>query len=404
MLSIDGVGKSYRTYSSEFRRFAGWFGMGSHSFEENWIIRNVTFDVQRGESIGIIGRNGAGKSTLLKIITGTLAASEGIVVKSGRINAILELGMGFNPELSGRQNVMYACGLMGYHLDEILAAMPEIEAFAEIGDYFDKPIRSYSSGMQMRLAFSVATSFRPDVIIIDEALSVGDAYFQHKSFDRIRQFQNQGTTLLFVSHDRGAIIALCNRVLLIDNGSIIKDGAPEEVMDLYNALIAESEQSTISQTPLDDHHTQTVSGTGEVVFEDIVLLDRSRRSIDSVEVGEEVTLRLVAHSLKAVPELVLGYMIKDRLGQTMFGTNTHHSEQVLVDVEADQKIVYDFTFPANLGTGSYSITVAAHKGHAHIQTNYQWRDLALIFDVVNGSRSEFVGCNWLEPRISIEKQ
>ena len=402
ILSIQNIGKSYRSYPSELRRFCSWFGLGADSFQDHWILRNITFAIHQGEAVGIVGRNGAGKSTLLKMITGTLAASEGTIVTNGRIHAILELGMGFNPDLTGRQNVLHACGLMGYERSAILQALPEIETFAEIGDYFEQPVRLYSSGMQMRLAFSVATAFQPEVIIVDEALSVGDAYFQHKSFDRIRQFQCQGTTLLIVSHDRGAILALCTRVILLEQGGILRDGAPEEVMDFYNALIAERKQNTIRQTPDNDHRTRTISGTGEVVFEDVALLDSKGRNIDTVEVGSTVTLRVQVHTRQAVPELVIGYMIKDRLGQTVFGTNTHHRDKALVDVGAEQLLTYDFTFSANLGAGSYSVTIAAHEGRAHTRTNYEWRDLALIFSVTNGSKDEFIGCNWLEPRISIK--
>lgn len=402
ILSIQNIGKSFRSYPSELRRFGSWFGLGVDSFQDHWILHNITFTIHPGEAVGIVGRNGAGKSTLLKMIAGTLVASEGTIVTNGRIHAILELGMGFNPDLTGRQNVVHACGLMGYGRSAILQALPEIETFAEIGDYFEQPVKVYSSGMQMRLAFSVATAFQPEVIIVDEVLSVGDAYFQHKSFDRIRRFQRQGTTSLIVSHDRGAILTLCTRVILLEQGRILRDGKPEEVMDFYNALIAERDQDTIRQTASNDRRTQTISGTGEIVFKDVALFDAKGRNIDTVEVGSIVTLRVQVHARKAVPELVIGYMIKDRLGQTIFGTNTHHHDQVLVDVGADQRLTYDFTFSANLGAGSYSISIAAHEGPVHTQTNYEWRDLALIFSVTNGSKDEFVGCNWLEPRISIK--
>lgn len=403
LLNIQEVSKSYREYPSQLRRFASWFGLGAGGFREHWILQKITFAVRAGEAIGIVGRNGAGKSTLLKIITGTLAATTGSVATRGRISAILELGMGFNSEETGRQNVLHACGLMGFERPAILAALPGIEAFAEIGDYFDQPVRTYSSGMQMRLAFSVATAFRPEVIIVDEALSVGDAYFQHKSFERIRQFQAQGTTLLIVSHDRGAILALCDRVLLLEQGTILKDGQPEEVMDFYNALIAEREESTIRQQPGEGQRVQTISGSGEVGFDEILLLNAQGQSTDLVEVGAQVTLRVAVSVHQPVPELVLGYMIKDRLGQTMYGTNTFHRQKIMTEVAAGQRLVYDFTFAANLGPGSYSVTIAAHQGRAHVQANYEWRDLALIFTVANGAHAEFVGCSWLEPEISIER-
>ena len=223
-LHLRDVGKAYREWGSEWRRFASWFGMHPKPESEDWVLRHVSFEVRAGEAIGIVGQNGAGKSTLLKIVTGTLRPSEGVVATAGTIAAILELGMGFNPDLTGRENVLHSAALMGHPNDKVLAAMPEIEAFAEIGEYFDHPVRTYSSGMQVRVAFAVATAFRPDVLIVDEALSVGDAYFQHKSFDRIRQFQKQGTALLLVSHDAAAIQSLCSRAILLERGHVLRDG------------------------------------------------------------------------------------------------------------------------------------------------------------------------------------
>jgi len=263
LLNVQNLGKAFRTYSSEWKRFASWFGMTVTPCEEHWVLQNINFEIQPGEAVGIIGQNGAGKRTLLKIITGTLQPTEGRVLINGRIAAILELGMGFNPELTGRQNVYHAAGLMGFTEKQIQQAMPDIENFAEIGEYFDEPIRTYSSGMQMRVAFSVTTAYRPEILIVDEALSVGDAYFQHKSFNRIREFQEQGTTLLIVSHDRSAIQSLCNRAFLLENGEIIKDADPEKIFDFYNAIIAEKENSTIEVKQLDDGKDQTSSGTGE---------------------------------------------------------------------------------------------------------------------------------------------
>jgi len=191
--------------------------------------------------------NGAGKSTLLKVITGTIQPTSGQVILSGKVAAMLELGMGFHPEFTGRQNVVMASQLLGLSDSEIKDLMPSIEAFAEIGSYIDEPVRTYSSGMQARLAFSVATAVRPDILIVDEALSVGDTYFQHKSFDRIREFRKQGTTLLIVSHDKQAIQAVCDRAILLKSGRLAMEGRPEEVMDFYNASLADYQGQTIEQ-------------------------------------------------------------------------------------------------------------------------------------------------------------
>src|SRR6185295_7263858 len=193
------------------------------------------FEIQPGEAVGIVGVNGAGKSTLLKMITGTTQPTCGDIQLQGRVAALLELGMGFHPDFTGRQNTFMAGQLLGMQVEEIEALMPEIESFAEIGEAIDHPVRTYSSGMQMRLAFSVATARRPDVLIVDEALSVGDAYFQHKSFSRIREFRKAGTTLLIVSHDKTSIQSVCDRAILLDAGRLAKEGPPEEIMDFYNA-------------------------------------------------------------------------------------------------------------------------------------------------------------------------
>ena len=230
LLQVCGLGKAYRQWGSDWRRLASFFGIPCKARHEKWVLRNVTFSVSKGEAMGIIGQNGAGKSTLLKIITGTVMPTEGSLEMSGRIAAILELGMGFNPDFTGRANVYNSAGLMGYSKKEIDRMIEEIEEFAELGDYFDEPVRIYSSGMQMRLAFSVATARRPDMLIVDEALSVGDAYFQHKSFNRIREFRKRGTTLLIVSHDKAAIQSVCDRAILLNAGQIAIEGAPETVM------------------------------------------------------------------------------------------------------------------------------------------------------------------------------
>lgn len=403
LLSVQNLGKAFRTYRSEWQRFSSWFGIQVKPSEEHWVLRHVSFDIQPGEAIGIIGQNGAGKSTLLKMITGTLLPTEGQVRVNGRISAILELGMGFNPELSGRQNVMHAAGLMGFSNEKIQQAMPDIEAFAEIGEYFDEPVRTYSSGMQMRVAFSVATIYRPEILIVDEALSVGDAYFQHKSFNRIREFQEQGTTLLIVSHDRGAIQSLCNRAVLLENGTVIKDGNPEEVFDFYNAIIAEKENSTVEVTQLDNGKVQTSSGTGEARVDAIALYNSKGEVAEVVGVGELVELCVKVTVYQAVESLVLGYGIKDRLGQVMYGTNTWHTEQIINHPRSGDEYLFRIKFPANFGIGSYSVQTALVDRDTHLTANYEWRDLALVFNVINIDKTHFTGCLWNEPKISIEE-
>ena len=395
---VSGLGKAYKRYADRWSRLADWIlPSNQHRYIINWVLQDVNFTVNAGEAVGIIGINGAGKSTLLKLIVGTTHPSTGSVKMTGRVSAMLELGMGFHPDFTGRQNAFMASQLLGYSADETTRAMPEIEAFAEIGSYIDQPVRVYSSGMQMRLAFSVATAYRPDVLIVDEALSVGDAYFQHKSFDRIRQFQKLGTTLLLVSHDKAAIQSVCSRAILLNGGRVAMQGEPEAVMDYYNAMLAERENKTVRRQVTDQGNVQTVSGTGEAAIESVVLFNEHDEPLEVVNVGQLVKLKVMVRTTSFIPELVIGYLIKDRLGQPVFGTNTYHLKRSMQSVSAGTSAEFVFEFAANLGPGTYSVAVAAHAASNHIAKNYEWRDFALIFNVMNIDKDEFVGVAWLPP-------
>ena len=399
VLEVRNIGKAYRNYGGEWRRVLSWFGLPLKPRAEHWTLQNISFNIQPGEAVGIVGQNGAGKSTLLKIITGTLKPSAGQVSLHGRIAAILELGMGFHPDLTGRQNAYHTAGLMGYSREQIDGVIDDIAAFAEIGEYFDQPVRTYSSGMQMRVAFAAATAWRPEILIVDEALSVGDAYFQHKSFDRIRQFQQQGTTLLLVSHDRGAIQAICDRAILLEKGCVVKDGEPEAVMDFYNALIADRENSKLEQIKLEDGKVQTISGTGEARVNSITLVDEQNIPVEVVNVGQSLRINVVITTTAHIPELVFGYMIKDRLGQVVFGTNTHHLKHKMENIPENSTIMLTLGFQANLGLGSYSITTALHSSDNHISHNYEWKDISLVFSVLNMDKNIFIGNAWIPASI-----
>jgi lipopolysaccharide transport system ATP-binding protein len=293
--------------------------------------------------------------------------------------------------------------LLGISSEDIARLMPDIEAFAEIGDYMDQPVRVYSSGMQMRLAFSVATAHRPDVLIVDEALSVGDAYFQHKSFDRIREFRKSGTTLLLVSHDKGSIQSICDRAILLNAGRVAMQGEPEAVMDYYNAMLADHQNQEVKQVVLDDGKVQTISGTGDATVTLITLVDQAGKPLEVVDVGQPVHLVIDVKAHKAIDRLVLGYGIKDRLGQVIYGTNTHLKEQAISQVAAGAGYRFDISFPANLGPGTYSIQTALVSNDTHLVNNYEWRDLALVFNVINMNKPHFAGCAWIDPLIEIKK-
>jgi lipopolysaccharide transport system ATP-binding protein len=403
-ITVTKLGKAYKQYPNRWSRLFEWITPGRTKHHElKWVLQDINFTVQPGEAVGIIGINGAGKSTLLKLITGTTQPTTGSVHMTGRVAAMLELGMGFHPDFTGRQNAFMAGQLLGISSEDIARLMPDIEAFAEIGDYIDQPARVYSSGMQMRLAFSVATAIRPDILIVDEALSVGDAYFQHKSFDRIREFRKMGTTLLIVSHDKGAIQSICDRAILLNAGKLAIQGEPEAVMDYYNAMLAEKENQTVRQHEISDGKLQTISGSGEATVEDIILLNEKGERIEVVNVGQAIQLQIMVRANADLPELVLGFMIKDRLGQPIFGTNTHHLKQELTNVPRDTSITFGFNFNANLGCGTYSLAVALHTADTHISNNYEWRDLALVFSVVNLDKATFVGVTWLPQNMTITK-
>lgn len=401
-ITVTNLGKAYKQYPSRWSRLREWVTPGKRQYHSTkWVLQGINFAVQPGEAVGIIGINGAGKSTLLKLITGTTQPSTGSVHMTGRVAAMLELGMGFHPDFTGRQNAYMAGQLLGIPSEDITRLMPDIEAFAEIGDYIDQPVRVYSSGMQMRLAFSVATAIRPDILIVDEALSVGDAYFQHKSFDRIREFRKQGTTLLIVSHDKQAIISICDRAILLNAGHLALEGEPEAVMDYYNALLADHQNQEVKQVQGDDGKVQTISGTGEATVSKIALTDTQGQAIEAVNVGQTVRLRIDVKVHQDIDRLVLGYGIKDRLGQVIYGTNTDLKHQPLLNPKAGEAYRFDIEFAANLGAGTYSVQTALHSTDTHLVNNYEWRDLALVFNVINIDKDTFEGCAWIDPRIEI---
>ena len=404
-LTVADIGKAYRFYPSRWARLSEWLAPGRPRHELQWVLRHVSFSVAAGESVGIIGRNGAGKSTLLKLITGTTQPSEGEVRVDGRVAALLELGIGFHPEFSGRENAFMTGQLMGVPEPDIAAAMPQIEGFAEIGRYIDEPLRTYSSGMQVRLAFSVATAFRPDILIVDEALAVGDLYFQHKCYARIRQFRAEGMTLLFVSHDPGAIKSLCERAILLDAGGIRVDDRPDHVLNYYNALVAERENAALLAPVPPALGAGMRSGNRRAVLLEVTLL-ADERPARVVRVGERVRLSIRFRKEKEVTDLTVGFLIRDRLGNDVYGTNTWHlGQKALREIPVGAIACVDCDIPAlNLGPGSYGVTVALHSDLTHLEDSYDWWDNALVFEVVRGSETFFTGIAQLpgiEAKVSV---
>jgi len=403
-IRVTGLAKAYKQYPNRWSRLLEWlvpFSRARHDL--HWVLRDVDFEIQPGEAVGIVGVNGAGKSTLLKMITGTTQPTCGHIHLQGRVAALLELGMGFHPDFTGRQNAVMAGQLLGMQVEEIDALMPQIEGFAEIGEAIDHAVRTYSSGMQMRLAFSVATARRPDILIVDEALSVGDAYFQHKSFERIRSFRRAGTTLLIVSHDRSAIQSICDSAILLENGRLAMRGKPEEVMDYYNAMLAQREGQIVRQEMLANGQVQTISGTGEAGILNVRLLDAQGRSLEVAEVGQPVVLEVQTEIRQDIERLILGFMIKDRLGQAIYGINTHRLDKAVNDLSAGERVTFRFAFDMRLGKGSYSVALSLSRLDSHLDRNFEWRDYGLIFHVINNRQEDFVGCSWLQAQTDITR-
>lgn len=402
---VNNMGKKYKRYPNRWTRLGEWFSFGKYrGHQATWVLRNLSFEVKDGESLGIIGVNGAGKSTLLKLLTRTSAPSEGNVEISGRVSALLELGMGFHQDFTGRVNALMTCQMMGYSSEEAHGLIEKIREFSELGDYLDQPVRVYSTGMQVRLAFSAATVTRPEILIVDEALSVGDAYFQHKCIRRIREYREQGTTLLFVSHDPGAVKSLCNRAILLDGGSIIKDGAPDSVLDYYNSVIARKKNDEeIHQVEGEEGRVSTRSGNGNARITDVDITKVDGHSVRSFLVGEKVKLCCRAEFYKNMDNPTVGILLRDRMGNDVYGTNTSHLGQNDLSLQNGDSLEVTFSLGLNIGPGNYSVCVAIHAGDSHLVENCDWWDQCLVFQVIAGEESSFVGVASLPAKVEITK-
>ena len=385
-IKVQNLGKAYRHYGSEWYRILSLFGLPVKQVEEHWVLRGITFSVEPGEAVGIVGQNGAGKSTLLKLITGVLKPTEGSIRINGRISAILELGMGFNPEFTGRQNAYHSLALMGFSHDEIIRVMPEVEVFAEIGEYFDQPMRTYSSGMQMRVAFSVATAFRPDILIVDEALSVGDAYFQAKCYERIAFYKQQGTTLLLVTHNVGDIVKHCTRALFIRAGQLVKDGNPREVSNLYLDELfgkgrkeATVENCTLDTTMVNEFMAGTADifhtrpgyrkdeyrwGNGGARIIDYLIRSNGQDYPHVIESNAEVGFYFKVLFEADYNDLTPGFLIKTHDGVFLYGTNAFLATkgQQNISAKKGQVLVFKFTLPMTLNSGHYMISFGIATG------------------------------------------
>jgi len=410
-LSIEVVDltKRYKIYKRPVDRIIDWLCPFSRKYYSDfWALRNISFTIQKGSALGIIGANGAGKSTLLKIISGTAIPTSGYAKVSGRVAALLELGMGFHSELTGRQNIKLNGRLLGLTQKELEEKTPEIIDFSELGDFIDQPLRTYSSGMYVRLGFSIVASVEPEILIIDEALSVGDVHFQQKCIRRIREIHENGATLVFVSHDPGAVTLLCKEAILLDEGEVVSRGIPDEILDHYNALITQkSAKDAIFHIKRIPHSGQLSpmrhSGNFMAIILEAGLVSDKGSRITAVVAGQRVSIYVKVFFVGEVANPTIGFVIKDRLGSEIFGTNTYMLGQELGVFSAGETLEVHFPCDFNIGIGEYTLTAAAHTLDYHFYECFDWADKIFTFSVIASTDFKFIGTAKLYPGISCRK-
>lgn len=422
VISIHGLGKAYSMYDSPAHRlWQGLFGRHKQFYKEFWALRGVSLEVRRGETVGIVGRNGSGKSTLLQMIAGTLTPTEGEVRVNGKVAALLELGSGFNPEFTGRENVYLNATILGLRREQIDARLQSILDFADIGEFIDQPVRSYSSGMVVRLAFAVIVHVDADVLIVDEALAVGDAFFSQKCMRFLRDFQKRGT-LLFVSHDAAAVTNLCSRALWLENGQPRMSGSSQDVVEAYmaqqhassrralagetvvvkeratrrsdasdadagardfryEAAMAAGISNRIKVFEFDPDTVGAQFGAGAAVVESVHLRKASGEDALLLDGGEIVALDISVRVKEPLDNIIVGFYVKDRLGQRLFGDNTHFAYENRPVSARDGELlhaIFRFRMPI-LPSGSYMIDAAVASGTQLDHTQQHWVHDALEF-------------------------
>ena len=445
VISVRELGKRYEIYDRPgdrlkqfvLPRFSRALGLTDRPyFREFWALNNVSFEVGRGETVGIIGRNGSGKSTLLQMICGTLNPTNGSIRVRGKVAALLELGSGFNPEFTGRENVHMNAALLGLSSDEIEARFDDIVAFADIGDHIEQPVKTYSSGMMVRLAFSVIAHVDAEVLVIDEALAVGDAFFNQKCMRFLRNFMQTGT-VLFVSHDTVSIRSLCNRAIWIDKGQMIAEGSPKDVCERYLEAFFEAQQGKVrstrtkaevpklSRSVSKDPRTELINsstlrndlrlfefdpgaqsfGTGAAKITGVQLINDAEERLNWIVGGEPVRLRIAVKAQQELNSPIIGFFVKDKLGQTLFGDNTFLTyRDAHLEIAEGEEFECEFAFNMPLlPKGDYSIQVAIATGTQEIHVQHDWIHDALIVRSESSSvASGLVGIPMTEIRIVSE--
>jgi lipopolysaccharide transport system ATP-binding protein len=401
MITVEHLTKTFKLYQSPADRLKEII-LQRRYHREFTALHDVSFNVNNGEVLGIVGQNGAGKSTLLKLLMGILLPDGGNIGIEGRITGLLELTTGFNYECSGMQNIYLNAALRGMTRAEADEKFEHIVAFSELGDFIREPIKTYSSGMVMRLAFSIAIHAEPQAFVVDEALSVGDAYFQQKCMKRIAEFKEKGGAIVFVSHDLNAIKLLSDKALLLDHGQVIEAGDPDSVINSYNFLLAKKSegQEIIVRTT---SNKVMAYGNFKVEITGVKMLNANGQDCDLFTSGEKCIVRVLLHAHENTREITVGILIRDKFGQDVFGTNTHYLN-VPLNLESGETCAVEYAISElNIGPGKYTLTVAAHTLETHIHECYHWVDVIKSFEIVSSREFMFTGLLRLKPAVKIQK-
>jgi ABC-type polysaccharide/polyol phosphate transport system ATPase subunit len=378
LVLVQNVSKLYRLYRRPADRLRELLPRARPRHTDFWALRDIGFQVEKGETLGLVGPNGCGKSTLLQIVCGILQPTSGRVVTRGRIAALLELGAGFNPEFTGRENVYLNGEIMGLSRAEIDRAMPSIESFAEIGEFIARPVKEYSSGMYVRLAFSTAIHVDPEILIVDEALAVGDAVFANRCVRKFQELRERKITVLFVSHDLGLVKQLSERAILLLNGRIAAEGAPNDVINRYIGLVLAKEDS--KQKKDDRIHASFRHGDGSSEILGVEILNARGEAATAVTGGEPITVRVRSRFHQAKSDPMVGILIRTRIGMDVYGTNTRLERVRLGDFQPGDELEVDFGVECWLTPQQYTLTVATQNADG---TSHDWLDDAVAFDVVD---------------------
>ncbi|TDF96204.1 ABC transporter ATP-binding protein [Paenibacillus piri] len=366
-ITINNLSKCFQIFDRPQDRLKqGIFRGRKKFFREFWALHNVSFDIKKGETIGIIGRNGSGKSTLLQIIAGTLSKTSGEVRVNGRVSALLELGSGFNPEFTGRENVIMSAAIMGISTKEILEKMPLIEQFAEIGEFIDQPVKSYSSGMFLRLAFACAVNVDPDILIIDEALAVGDMQFQLKCIERMKLFKSQGKTILFVSHDTYSMRNFCDQAIWMMDGHIHLRGDVNSVTNAYQDFMKFGNDSNVTLEHKEEKTERILS------INDVTFLDIDGKIKKNFSYGEDITVEVNFTILSTMEGIVGGIALYDKQNTYVCGLNTKLDEYPLPSEPGEYKLILSYN-NFDLLPGTYFVDVGFYESSAVVNLDYKSR-------------------------------